>query len=259
MADVTEVLDSLQRLAPTWLAGSWDNVGLLVRGRLGVQRIGVCIDLTDAVYEELASQGCDFIVAYHPPIFGGLKRLVGANTSQRVVMRALAEGRHIYAPHTALDAATGGMGEWLAEGLGAATDVRPIEPNTTSPEQGMGRRGELAPPTTVRALLPRLKEHLGLEHVRVAGALDVPRTSFAVCPGAGGSLFEKLRGIDLYVTGEMRHHDVLAKVAAGASVILTDHTNTERGYLPKLKVWLEDDLDVEVVVSTIDVDPLSVC
>jgi putative NIF3 family GTP cyclohydrolase 1 type 2 len=72
-------------------------------------------------------------------------------------------------------------------------------------------------------------------------------------------LFTKVRFTDLLITGEMRHHDVLAKVASGAAVVLTDHTNTERGYLPILARRLERGLSgVTVVVSRCDVDPLRV-
>jgi putative NIF3 family GTP cyclohydrolase 1 type 2 len=58
----------------------------------------------------------------------------------------------------------------------------------------------------------------------------------AVCPGAGGSLADAAvaAGAGIFVTGEMRHHDVLAALDLGLSVVLAGHTNTERGYLPVL-------------------------
>ena len=59
-------------------------------------------------------------------------------------------------------------------------------------------------------------------------------------------------------TGEMRHHDVLAKVAAGASVVLTEHTNCERGWLGRLAGRMRDALGLDVRVSTRDHDPLRV-
>ena len=85
-----------------------------------------------------------------------------------------------------------------------------------------------------------------------------PVSTVAVCPGAGGSLFGSVDKIDLLVTGEMRHHDVLSRVAGGTSVILTDHTNTERGYLPILAKRVSDAVAIETVVSQIDTDPLHV-
>ena len=56
----------------------------------------------------------------------------------------------------------------------------------------------------------------------------------------------------------MRHHDVLSRVANGTSVILSDHTNTERGYLPILAERIQEALSVPTRVSTIDQDPLQI-
>jgi putative NIF3 family GTP cyclohydrolase 1 type 2 len=79
-----------------------------------------------------------------------------------------------------------------------------------------------------------------------------------LCAGSGGSLFESVRGVDLFVTGEMRHHDVLAKVRAGSSVILAEHTHTERGFLPELAQRIRELAAGEllVLVSARDADPL---
>jgi putative NIF3 family GTP cyclohydrolase 1 type 2 len=81
----------------------------------------------------------------------------------------------------------------------------------------------------------------------------------AVCPGAGGSVFEQVDEVDLLVTGEMRHHDVLSRASQGTSVILTDHTNSERGFLASLAKRLTDAcLGLEVSVSKVDRDPLQI-
>jgi putative NIF3 family GTP cyclohydrolase 1 type 2 len=80
--------------------------------------------------------------------------------------------------------------------------------------------------------------------------------SIAVAAGAGGSV---LRGVaaDVFVTGEMSHHDALAAVAAGTSVVCAGHSNTERGFLrvlrKRLDQALEGDLDVRIARS--DRDP----
>lgn len=84
-------------------------------------------------------------------------------------------------------------------------------------------------------------------------------SSVAVCAGSGGSV---LRNVDagLYVTGEMSHHEVLHAVFNGSSVILCDHSNTERGYLTVIKSKLEDCLnkDTEIIVTDVDSDPLKI-
>jgi putative NIF3 family GTP cyclohydrolase 1 type 2 len=65
---------------------------------------------------------------------------------------------------------------------------------------------------------------------------------------------------ELFFTGEMRHHDVLGKVAQGSSVILCEHTHTERGYLPRLRTRLLELLPtgLEISVANSDREPLGI-
>ena len=84
-----------------------------------------------------------------------------------------------------------------------------------------------------------------LERIRVAKSLSggAVRT-VALCPGAGGSVICS-QAADLYLTGEMRHHDVLAANARGTSVILGEHSNTERGYLARFRELLLSGLGLD--------------
>ncbi len=258
------VVAALEDLAPLGFAEEWDNVGLLVEppgfwSGGEVSAVLLAIDLTEAVLDEALEAGVDLVVAYHPPVFSGLKRLTSQAPLERVVLRCVAEGVAVYAPHTALDAAVGGLAEWLLQALGPTEGV-PLVPHPDAPNVGAGRAATLSTPTALGELVSRVKAHLSLAQVRVAGG-DPDRLieRVAVCPGAGGALFADDEDADLYLTGEMRHHDVLAKVARGASVILTDHTNTERGYLPVFAERLSARLpDVEIVVSIVDRDPLQI-
>ena len=65
---------------------------------------------------------------------------------------------------------------------------------------------------------------------------------------------------DLFVTGEMQHHDILARGEGGSSVLLTDHTHSERGFLPTYsqRITQATGARLEVLISTADADPLSV-
>ena len=261
----TEVIAQLEQIAPLEWAEPWDNVGLLLATELEqVQRVMLTIDLTESVLLEAQSAGANLIVAYHPVIFSGLKRLTRASAAERIVQDALRSDMAVYSPHTALDAAPGGMNDWLAEVVGRGPTV-PIIANLRAPlGVGMGRRLELDEPKTLDALLPLVKQHLGIWQLRVAAADQHTRgeliRSAGVCAGAGGSVFEQCSHVDLMLTGEMRHHDILARVAAGTTVIVTDHTNCERGYLPHLASRLrsEFDDDLAIQIATKDRDPLSI-
>ena len=95
---------------------------------------------------------------------------------------------------------------------------------------------------------------LGIAVVNVANAAesDQPLTRVGVCPGSGASLVQmaKQEGCQVFVTGEMKHHEMLEALHSGLSLILAGHTNTERGYLPRLARRLTEALPgVQVQVN----------
>ncbi len=125
---------------------------------------------------------------------------------------------------------------------------------------GQGRRVVLDQAITLKSLADRLKKRLGLRQVQVAEPVDSPTklTHVGLCAGAGGSLLDAAISQECraFITGEMRHHDVLSAINRGCSVILGGHTNTERPYLKVLAKKLRDATNVEVSVSKRDADPL---
>lgn len=141
-----------------------------------------------------------------------------------------------------------------------AIDVYPLHPRPRR-GTGIGRRVVLDRPVTMAALAARVRAWLGVQAVQLARSGPEGRlvSSIAVCPGAGGSLWETARaqGCEVFITGEMKHHEVLAAVRSGISVVLAGHTNTERGYLPRLRDRLAKMLpEVRFEVSAADGDPL---
>nr|XP_034337005.1 NIF3-like protein 1 isoform X1 [Crassostrea gigas] len=125
---------------------------------------------------------------------------------------------------------------------------------------GMGRIGKLTSPISVSEAVERVKKHLGLAHIRLAKGIGCDSiSSVAVCAGSGGGLLKNLN-VSLYVTGEMSHHDVLHAAQSGVSVILCDHSNTERGFLKVLQESLTKVFQnqVDIQVSKSDKDPLDV-
>jgi len=370
--NVGRVAEIIESIAPPAYAESWDNVGLHVGSRCwAAQRVMLAIDLTAGVLQEAIDDGVQMIIAYHPLIFEPLKALSDASDKQRIALEAAGAGIAVHCPHTALDAAPGGVNDWLAESLGPG-DVRALQCHLTLPESeqfkivtfcppdavdrlrnalasvgagrvgdyelcsfelegfgtflgkagakpavgqtgvferveearlemvcpgaalglavltlrefhpyeeppveiyklqrrpqrhiGVGRRVVLDQRTSLKQLVERVKARLGLAQVRVAVRPNTARRyrTIGVCAGAGGSLLETVleQGCEMYLTGELRHHDVLAAQARGCTVVLAGHSNTERGYLKRLREQLVSRLPgLSVTLSKRDADPLRV-
>ncbi|KAL9586136.1 MAG: hypothetical protein Q9212_001117 [Teloschistes hypoglaucus] len=115
------VISSMRKLYPEALADqSWDNTGLLLEApfdpiRRQMNSVLLTIDLTKAVADEAIERKDCVVVAYHPIIFRGLKSLTLSDYQQQSLLRLALEGISVYSPHTAVDAAPGGLADWLAD------------------------------------------------------------------------------------------------------------------------------------------------
>jgi putative NIF3 family GTP cyclohydrolase 1 type 2 len=91
--------------------------------------------------------------------------------------------------------------------------------------------------------------------------LDSPVKTIALCAGSGSSVFSGARNADIQLTGELSHHAVLDAVHRGTTVILCEHSNTERGFLTVVKqyfdqLWRSD--RVTLLIAERDRDPLEI-
>jgi putative NIF3 family GTP cyclohydrolase 1 type 2 len=125
--------------------------------------------------------------------------------------------------------------------------------------RGLGRIGSLAAGRVPREqLIATIKAGLGVERLLVAGPREGDVERVAVCAGACGDLYKDAiaRKAEVYVTGELRHHDALAAAARGLTVVAALHSNSERRALDHLADRLR--AHVEVVRSERDRDPFTV-
>jgi dinuclear metal center YbgI/SA1388 family protein len=255
------VVDVLQEIAPLELAAEWDNVGMVLEPRArprAVARVLLTVDLTAAVVDEAARGRVDLVVAYHPPIFHGLKQLRAGDARQQVVLAAIAAGLPVWSPHTALDASPGGLADWLAEGVAGRVAPKSLRP---CGEGEFGRVVELERAVPLSAMIARIKGWLGVRAVRLAATargLRQPVRTVAVAAGAGASVLRGQRA-DLWVTGELPHHDTVAAVAAGTAVVCAEHSNTERGFLRVLAARLREPFgrSLDVRLARADRDPFA--
>ncbi|QUC17135.1 uncharacterized protein UV8b_01376 [Ustilaginoidea virens] len=273
------VVKAMQKLYPEELADrSWDNVGLLVGNSKADGRkpkVLVTNDLTWQVAEDAIAQQASVIVSYHPFIFSGLKSITNDDAQQATLLRLAQANIAVYCPHTAVDAAPGGLNTWLADIVsGPHASKRSVAvPCTNAPEShspaGYGALGWFETPVALPDILRRLARGLGgLKHLMVASPFgaDVRSTmirSFGVCAGSGYDVLKKA-DVDLLVTGETSHHSALRAIQQGRTLVQVFHSNSERGYLQNiLRHRLELELraevpDAEVVSSLYDRDPFTI-
>ncbi|KAI1505027.1 GTP cyclohydrolase 1 type 2/Nif3 [Biscogniauxia marginata] len=287
---IDAVVKAMRKLFPEELADSaWDNTGLLLeeapsfssRPESGLPpTVLLTNDLTADVVSEALDEGARMIICYHPVIFRGLKSLTTKDPMQTQLLRLIAAGISVYCPHTAMDAASGGLNDWLCDILlaGDAQVQRTVVQQISRPlpeghqGTGYGRTVELSNSITLNTLLKRLSAGIGNQrHIMVASPPSVKDyvenqsiSKIAVCAGSGADIL-KNTDAHVLVTGEMAHHYALRHIQLGQTVVTVFHSNSERKYLEqRLKPMLEVQLETtkygnaRVLVSKVDRDPFKV-
>lgn len=127
--------------------------------------------------------------------------------------------------------------------------------------RGQGRIGTFAATVERSAVIERIKQQLELDHLLVAGPADGTITSAACCAGACGDLLTDAlsQGAELYLTGELRHHDALRAAGRGMTVVCTLHSNSERAVLKRVAAHLAEYLpQLNIQISRADRDPFTI-
>ncbi|KAI4292537.1 hypothetical protein PAPHI01_1811 [Pancytospora philotis] len=221
---ISVIQRAVEKFAPREFAAAWDNTGVIIGSddEAAPGAVLLTIDLTEGVLDECIRKGIRCVVAYHPFIFGGIKTI-----TDRRYLKCIRHGIAVYCPHTQMDHL---MNAFLLEKLGGDPDVE-----------------------RAAAVLKRLS---GASVLRIARGSTAP-TSMVV--GVGSAFKNVTMRNTLIITGEMSHHDMLQCKRNDNTVILMEHSNSERIFLPELKRLMEVDPELRaysIHISESDCDPV---
>ena len=128
MVKIKEIANCFETTAPSALQQSSDNTGLLVGDPdAEVDSALITLDVTVEVVEEAIQHKCGLIISHHPLIYSGLKKLTGRNNTERAVIKAIKNDVAVYAAHTNIDSAKGGVSAKICEKLGLI-NTRVLQP-----------------------------------------------------------------------------------------------------------------------------------
>lgn len=114
-----DLISEIERFAPLNYQESYDNAGLLTGHKTQIVTGALlCLDCTESVIDEAIQKKCNVIIAHHPVIFSGLKKLTGASYVERTIIKAIQNNIAIYACHTNLDNVKRGVNKKIADKLG---------------------------------------------------------------------------------------------------------------------------------------------
>ena len=247
---LNDFVTAMDRIAPRELALEFDNPGLLIEpDHDEIGRVLVALDCTRAVAAEAIAWGADLVLTHHPLFFHPVQRMAYSDPATAAACMLLRNGIGLFAAHTNLDAARGGVNDTLCELLGVR-DTVPID-------EGTGRVGNLKETETLGAFSLRIGELLKTA-VSIAGSGETPVKRVAVLGGSGASAIKPASEecADVLVTGEVKHSDAIDALSLGLNLILAGHYETERVVLePLIKRLQNECFTVQYQLSRADGSP----
>ena len=222
---VRQIIDIIEsKIAPPELACSWDSPGLKTGSlKAEVSKVLVCLDLTSAAVEEAGAKSCEMIVTHHPAIFHAVTELTEDNHS--ALCAAVRNGIAVYSAHTNFDFADDGMNDALAAKIGLTR----VQKDTS----GTHRFGSLPQPETLEQFAARVKQILGIPYLSVIDpqcvkkAVPIERVGVSCGAFDGETEWIYEEGLDVLLTGEIKHSDAVALSEASFRTVGAGHYFTE--------------------------------
>lgn len=237
-----KIIKEFEKQFPPQLAMDWDNSGLQVGSpKSGVKKVVVALDATDEVVQQCVAWKADLLVTHHPLMLSGIRQVNDSSMYGRKILALAGSGISHYAMHTNYDVAK--MAELAQKALKLKKCV-PLETTGTGEdgtEYGIGCIGELPKKMTVEVCCSYVKKAFGLDAVQLFGKRETEVKRAAICPGSGKSLMGEAlaKGADVFITGDIGHHDGLDAVDQGLTVIDAGHYGVEQIFIPQITELLQ--------------------
>ena len=246
-----EIMHMLEELCPRSFAMSWDNAGLQVGySDKEVHTIALALDCTSEVIAKAAAHKADLILTHHPLLFSGIKNITDSDYVGRRILELIRNDICCYAMHTNFDVL--GMADAAADMM-RLTDREVLEVTFEDDisVEGIGRIGMLPEPMKLSEYAQKVGEIFKIGHVRYYGDPDQILVTCAILPEAGKSEIDLAvkSGADVYITGDISHHDGIDAVEKGIAVIDAGHYGIEKLFIPYMKEYLEREAPELTIIS----------
>lgn len=259
-----DVLDLLEKVAPSRLAEPWDNPGLQTGSfSQEIKKIFMALDPTIKALRSASERHAQLLLTHHPLIFTPLSHIDINAYPGNVVIEAAKRGISVAAAHTNLDVAVGGINDIMADLLGLR-HVEVLDELSGSDGVGLGRIGDLLQPGKLLAIVEDVKRIFDAEKPRVIARRDVLIRRIAVVGGSGGNLVSLAakKGADLLITGDAGHHHALEAGMLGIALMDVGHFHTEKTafthFAEHLRGMVADlNWKIEIETDENEVDPMN--
>lgn len=253
--EFNELYKMIEEVAPVSLSdeycklyGAYDNSGIIINCDRTVRGVLFSLDFSMKAVDESRERGFNVIVTHHPAIYGGISRLDVRNDPHAAAVTDCAKrGVSVVSMHLNLDTAPEGIDNYLMRGFGGQSPLI-MEPLSSG---GYGRIYDV-PITMLSDLSERVRRTFATQRALVYGDKTKRIRKIASFCGAGCSEksidFAIKNGADLFVSSDMKHHEIAGLLARGINVIVLTHYSAEYYGFNKICSGIIEKLNVPAAI-----------
>lgn len=236
MACVNKIIKKIEEFAPLDTMQNWDNSGWQINlNNKETNSILLTLDVTEKTIDEAIDKQCDLILSHHPIFFNSIKVI-----EKPFIIKAIQNNIQIYSAHTNLDIAQGGVSEYLAEKCGFKDLDTAFE---------FIKYKKFDENKDFNELINKLKQTFNINSLRVVNSKRKIYNSIAFCSGSGADFIDNIEkiGIDVFITGDLKHHQALN--SNSMTIIDLGHFQSEKFVVEIFENILKDE-DVILVKAS---------
>lgn len=256
MITVKDIYNFLDEFCPFKNCLDFDNVGLLLGSQKNeVNKVLLALDIVEEVLEEAQKLKVNLIITHHPIIFNNLKSI----SSDSLICKLLKENINVISAHTNLDVAKNGVNFHLAKTLNL-NDVQILSFAENDKNLPLGLIGNLSKPLNCREFAEFTKKQLHCKGLRYTDIVQKNIQKVAVGSGSSGSLIYNAinQQADAFVTGEIKHHEILLAKQNNLCVVDVGHYKSEDIIMEPLRKKLSENFaNIEFLKSNVDIDSIN--
>ena len=227
--NVRDLINYIDNFAPFSIAEEWDNSGLMIGSyKAEVKKIGICLDAVNDAVIEADNKGCNVLLCHHPLIFRGIKQININNELGKTISEAIKRNINIISAHTNWDKADEGVNATLANLLGLE-NCKPLD--------DFGICGNTSQEFTLKDFAEHVKKSWNISQLDIYSENSPEKISrVSLCGGSGAEFWRAAKNFnaDIYLTADMKYHELIDATKSGLTIGLLNHGEMERASLNEL-------------------------
>lgn len=254
-----DIIGELYSIYNPKIAENWDNVGLMLGSENSeINKILVCLDVTNEAVEKAVKEKVDLIISHHPFIFSGIKKITDETVLGRKILKLAENKVSVYSIHTNSDFAVNGLNDFIMDKLNLEgkteifgecefDDYNCIKDVNEKVKYGTVRIKTLDKEIELKELIEKIKTNLRLDYIRYTGENRKIR-KIGLVTGGGSSLLNDVKEYtDVFLTGDLKYHEALDNLEEGKIFVDIGHYESEYLFSDLIELQLSHFFDGEII------------